>query len=239
MSALPIFEWKTCASAIPAQKGKRYAIYKRKVKKWDRLPMHGVMGYDWCIFLKDAVITVLRRKRGCIPLEVVMSDAPFDYYGMVEFAGRCVGGRVLIGGLGLGILTNLLANRRDVESITVVEIEPEIAEMVEPYLSEEVPIEVIRGDVFEVFPKLAYEEGREYDCVVVDIWSGRPPDVGESEWERHLDESYEDAKMIVQDCFPDAQHLFWGRQKEFEDELIEMHIAADRAYRQRLRKILK
>jgi len=39
---------------------------------------------------------------------------------MWEFAGRCIGGKVLLGGLGLGILTNLLALRRDVKSITVV-----------------------------------------------------------------------------------------------------------------------
>jgi len=230
---LPIADWKTCASVIPAQLTKHFGIYKRKVRAGKTLPMHGTFGYDEAFFLEDTIITVLRRRKGAIPEEVIMSDSPYEYYSMWEFAGRCVGGKVLLGGLGLGILANLLILRRDVRSVTIVEIEPEIIQMVKPYLRSEIPVEVIEGDIFDVFPKLGRNE--EFDSVIVDIWGEKPPEMDEEEWNKRLEESYRDAKMLVEGEFLDSQHLFWGRQKEFDAETVRLGYAWIQAHKGRKR----
>jgi len=197
---LPVAGWETCASRIPAQKRGEYAIIKKPITRGSYLEMGGVFGYEQCVFLEDSVITVLMRGD-----TVVMSDTPMEYYSMWELCARVRGGRVLIGGLGLGILTSLVALRRDVEEVTVVEVAPEVIEMVKPYLPK--TVEVIQGDVYVVFPRFSMR--RVYDTVIMDIW------------EKYSEDGAEEARILLEMCFEDAQHLYWGRfQREVEEEQV-------------------
>jgi len=205
---MPIYRWKTCASRIPPQRGTKVEIVKKMIEQGKMLPMKGVMGYDYAYFAYNTYITVLRFVNTKM---VIMSDAPGEYFSMWEYAGRCIGGKVLLGGLGLGILTNLLSLRRDVESITVVEIEPEVIRMVKPYLNNYIPINIIEGDIFDVFPKL---ENEEFDSVIVDIWN-----------DPNEEESFEDVRLMCEYLFPDAQRLYWAFQHKADlEEVIMMKI---------------
>jgi hypothetical protein len=205
--SLPVWGWKTCASIIPAQRRGDYAIEKRLFKKGSVSPMNGVLGYDECIFMEDTFLTVLREGEGDSAKGVWMSDSPIEYYSMWELVARCVGGRVLVGGLGLGILTNLLALRRDVSSLTVVEIAPEVIEMVQPYLSQYIPIKIIGRDFLDSW-KL---EEKDFDSVIIDIFIGTPE-------ERKL---FQDVQSLMESRFTDAQHLYWAYQKDHELELLQ------------------
>jgi len=173
-----------------------------------------VMGYHEAFFLEDTIITILRKGRGYSQEGVIMSDSPNEYYWMWALSSRANGGKVLVGGLGLGILTNILALRRDVEAITVVEIVPEIIKMVKPYLSSYVPIEVVEGDFFKEVPKLS-EESRQFDVVIVDLWNGV---------QKRDEEVFRDAQMLLEDLYPNAQHLYWQFQRKVDEEVVNQAV---------------
>lgn len=72
-------------------------------------------------------------------------------------------GNVLLGGLGVGELALLLANREYVSSVTIIEQSQEVIDLVEPYIKHD-KIKVIRDDI------LTYVPDKEYDYCYVDIW---------------------------------------------------------------------
>ena len=143
---------------------------------------------------------------------------------MWDMVVRAKGPRVLVGGLGLGLLIHLLSLRRDIEEITVVEIQQEIIDMVKQYLPKVPKVEVIQGDFFSIMGELGYGK-REFDTVICDIWKGR---------DEKSKELYEDCRGELEYCFPDAKHLFWAFQTEHETE--ESIVYGYMAIKDRLRK---
>jgi len=75
-------------------------------------------------------------------------------------------GDVLIGGLGLGYAATQLIRRPEVDSVTVVEISPEVIELVQPHIDDE--IIVICADLFEYLEGLTPVPP--FDYCFFDIW---------------------------------------------------------------------
>jgi len=210
---IPIWNWKTSASKIPQQSIGKYHIVKRKIERGATLPMNGVLGYDEALFVEDTIITVLREgeRNGKDSESVWMSDSPYEYYSMWELATRVYREKVLIGGLGLGILANILSLRKDIKQITVVEISPEIIKMVKPYLPKR--IEVIQGDFIRKMQEFESED-KKFDTIIADIWMST---------DEESKEMFEDCKAVMEDYYPDAQHLFWAFQKEYDNDIAEFY----------------
>ena len=97
-----------------------------------------------------------------------MSADQSEVSGMDDHA-RAAYGDVLIAGLGLGILPWLAAKNPNVRTITVVEIRPEVTELIAPVI-ENKKVNIVLGDVWE---HIAVSPGI-YDFIDLDIW----PDVG-------------------------------------------------------------
>lgn len=100
--------------------------------------------------------------------EVWMSDTRDEYRDHVELERRAHG-RVLLNGLGLGCAARMCLAKPDVEHVTVVEIEPDVIELVRPALIEEFGadrIEVVQGDAMTWRPPV----GALYGAVWHDIW---------------------------------------------------------------------
>lgn len=85
-----------------------------------------------------------------------------------------VNGRVLVLGLGLGYFPFVAASKKEVESITVIEIQPEIIrlfkENILPHFPNPEKITVIKADAFSYLKTL---KGGEFDCCFADIWEGQ------------------------------------------------------------------
>jgi hypothetical protein len=100
--------------------------------------------------------------------ELVMSDTPMELATNLE-AVRRANGRVLLAGLGLGvILVPMLASRR-VRHVTVVEREPDVIALVGPAFAEQVAsgrLEIIEADIERWRPP----RGARYDTIYFDIW---------------------------------------------------------------------
>ena len=104
----------------------------------------------------------------------MMSDTPMERFTNQDFINMAED-RVLIAGLGIGMVPVTLAQKDEIKHITVIEIDSEIIELVEPLIRKYVPnhekIEIIQADAYE-FPKTY--TGKKYDYLWLDIWPEFP-----------------------------------------------------------------
>lgn len=87
-------------------------------------------------------------------------------------AVKAAKGRVLTFGLGLGYFAYMASEKEDVESVTVVELDPDVISLFETFIMPQFPnkdkIKVICSDAFD-FADNVMRDG-EYDFVFADIW---------------------------------------------------------------------
>jgi hypothetical protein len=106
---------------------------------------------------ESVTITMLKHKKA-----IWMSNSPSELRDMQDLVDCVQGDRVLVAGLGLGVLVHLLHQEGKV--ITVVEISTDVCEMVGPYLPEEVTL--VNAD----FRKWVSDRDLKFDWVILDIW---------------------------------------------------------------------
>lgn len=87
-------------------------------------------------------------------------------------------GHVLIGGLGLGAVAHLMLKQPKVKSVTVIEREPELIELVRPFIDKN--IDVLQADLHEYVKTITHR--KQYDFAFFDIWQS----TGEWTWQTHV-----------------------------------------------------
>lgn len=97
---------------------------------------------------------------------VVMSDTPAEAYENLDFVQRAHG-RILINGLGLGLVLKAILNKPDVEHVTVVEISEDVIKLVAKHYACD-KLTIINADAFEH----EIPEDVMYNLVWHDIWDG-------------------------------------------------------------------
>ncbi len=206
-SLLTINEWRTPVSVIPEQTIGSFHIKKKQTKVGLTLSVNAC-GIDDVLFSTPVTLTILREgiKEANDTESVWMSDTPMEYYMAWELVARAKGSRILVGGLGLGLLVHLLALRKDIEHMTVVEQSSEIIALVASYLPSNVTI--IQGDFLQVIQDLSSKD-EQFDTIIVDIWKS---------CDDKDKELFEDCKMMLEDNYPDSLHLFWAFQEEVDNE---------------------
>lgn len=124
----------------------------------------GVDGYLFCELKNPAKITCLSKGR-----KMMMVDDPLHYYGMKRLAENSFGD-VLVGGLGLGMVTNFLIDNPAVNSITVYEVNADVINLIKPHIKESKKVKIIHGDFFKDQPF----DDKYYDTVLIDFWVQSP-----------------------------------------------------------------
>ena len=96
------------------------------------------------------------------------SDRPIEQYQQRE---SILGfrGRVLIGGLGLGVVVQMLTKYKGVTQIDVIEKAPEVMQLVQPYVGDK-RVSFYRDDLFDFLKQSAKLE-RTYNHAFFDIWT--------------------------------------------------------------------
>jgi len=95
-----------------------------------------------------------------------MSDTPAEIRDHVPFIGTSYG-RVLITGLGLGMVAQACLKRREVKSVTVIELEQDVIDLVGPhYLSKWPNLEIWHGDALT----MKIKPNTKWDVAWHDIW---------------------------------------------------------------------
>jgi hypothetical protein len=110
---------------------------------------------------KPGTIVQLVRK----PALIMMSDTAMERRTSYDILWHATG-HVLIAGLGLGMVALGIQGKEDVESVTVIEIEPEIIDLVVPQLPLNEKVAVVGGDIFTWYPP----NGVKFDTIYFDIW---------------------------------------------------------------------
>ena len=97
-----------------------------------------------------------------------MTDTPSELRDLREPARRAVGGRVLVNGLGLGIVLQAVLEEPAVEHLTVVEASDDVITLVAPHWVERYGgrLTVVHADAFKWRPP----RGARYEVVWHDIW---------------------------------------------------------------------
>ena len=98
--------------------------------------------------------------------ECVMSDTNIEKNTNREFCSKAYGD-IIIGGLGIGMIIMAIQDKPEVKSITVIEKNQEVIDMVASQLDFNEKVNIICADVFEWKP----ERGVKYDMAYMDIWN--------------------------------------------------------------------
>lgn len=106
--------------------------------------------------------------------EVVMSNTNMEKRTNLEFCHNAHGD-IIIGGLGIGMIILAIQDKSEVKSITVIEKNEEVIEMVATQLNFNDKVKIVHADVFEWRP----EKGVKYDMSYMDIWNYVNEDVYE------------------------------------------------------------
>ena len=127
--------------------------------------MEGVRGYDLVHVRKQIPITLLKIKE-----KTWMVDDPLHWYGMQDLAKHSHG-KVLVAGLGLGLLAHALVLNPKVESIDIFEINQDVIDLVIPLIPNDSKVRIYKKDIFD------YEWASiNYDTIIIDTWAGNRKD---------------------------------------------------------------
>lgn len=131
---------------------------------------------------------------------VVMSDTDMEKRTNLAFV-RNAHGKVLIGGLGIGLIILAVQDKLDVEKITVIEKNREVIDIVADQLPLNEKVEIVNADVFEHIP------AEKYNTIYMDIWNYINEDVYRkqmkpliSRYRRYLVPKTEDENRYI-DCW--------------------------------------
>lgn len=121
---------------------------------------------------------------------VMMSDTPMEKFTNQAFLNYAKG-RILIAGLGIGMLPASLSKKEDVESITIIELNQEVIDLVEPlirkYVKNADKIKIVQADAYK-YPSEHLNE--RYDFVYLDIWDTFPGEAEDLEMLNKIIELY-------------------------------------------------
>lgn len=162
-------EFKSPISHYPVMENGNFKISKIVMEAGR--PMEMITQRGFIRYETDIELTVLKENN-----KLWMSDRPSELQDMENLA-RYAKGNVVVAGLGLGVLIHILDAIEEVESITVVEINHDLIEMISPLLPPKA--RVIEDDWHQWIQRV--EEN--YDYYILDIW----PDICEDNFRGMLD----------------------------------------------------
>lgn len=162
--------------------------------------MEMVDGYP--IYLVKETIEVRELR---IDGETVMVDDPLHWIGMERLA-EASSGRVLVGGLGLGIIVHHLVKNPNVESIEVIELNQDVIDLVTPLLPKDGRIVIKQGNIFDYM----YSDDLYYDTVINDIWVKEGPDDQAKEAGTGTSSDIGGSILLYQAKKPGAKIFVWG-----------------------------
>lgn len=132
--------------------------------------------------------------------EVVMSDTDMEKRTNANFV-RNAHAKVLIGGLGIGLILLAIQDKPEVEKIVVVEKYHEVIELIKDQLPLNSKVKIVNADVWE------YEPTERFNTIYMDIWNYINTDIYQksmkplmARYRKYLVSKNEDADRFI-DCW--------------------------------------
>ena len=153
-------EYVQLSTVLPEMVGEKFKVKHYKIpKQWCfRRSENSHISLDHLID-HDYTYTKLSDKNG-----VWMSNTPMETVSNQNFINKA-NGDVLIFGLGIGLIVFPLLNCDDVKSITIVEKEQELINMVGKHIVSD-KVTILLGDA----DTMEFDKGIKFDTIYFDIW---------------------------------------------------------------------
>jgi hypothetical protein len=207
-------KWQT-KNPIPECESENLALVKMVLPEGGMLELSGS---SRCDFDADVTFTVLRKKDTC--KTVWMSDTPFEARSNAS-AIKHAEGNVLVAGLGIGYVLLKMVAKKKVTSITVIEENKELIDLILPHLEPHLKgkVKVINKDIYK------YKTKRIFDFCWFDIWesdSGFEYAAPKLMWQFRKNCSIDKMKFwgeyFNRWCKPDKWNLLTRFDKNFADK---------------------
>lgn len=202
LTRIKISEWRTPATDYPK---KEFGSARIKREKYSRAYYHnyGLRGYEYFEVTKPIPVTNLEIKDDKGNWKIWMVDDPPHWWSMQNYAANSAG-KVLVAGLGLGLVTGELLNNIDVDSITIIECNKDVIGLISPLLpkAEDVKFDIINGDFYDFI----IETNEKFDRIIIDLWVTGSLE----ETLTVLREEVSPLSYYIRKLFPDASVVFHG-----------------------------
>lgn len=135
--------------------------------------MGGMGGYESYWLRSRFKVRTLERRSKDGSWKVWMVDDPLHWLGMKGYVDELPGGKVLVGGLGLGLCLHHMAPLGRFTEITVVEIDRDVISLISPTLPPDSRIAIVNEDVCRYLrPEMRF------DGILWDLSVGTPDEKG-------------------------------------------------------------
>lgn len=207
-----IESWETPASNYPRAALKEWAISSRDAGE-GIYPMQNPGSFYYC----PQPITVTVLTEGDL---VWFTDEPRQLFALAEIGLFRAYGRVLVGGLGLGLIHSFLRNNPRVTDVLTIERGEALKELVWPYMSYG---DLAIGDFYAEVPKLA-NRGQKIDTIITDFIFGHQ---NPGTWQQ-----LQEQRQFCQKYYSQALFLEHGYQRELDRERVALAVpgAMDQFY---------
>jgi len=201
-------EFSTPYTALPEIRSKYYRLKKVRYTR-GLYRMENVYGYRYFYVEKPITVTILEYKEGK-EWSTLMVDDPMHWFGMRELSELVKPSKVLVAGLGMGLILHHLVKREDVRKIKVVEIDEELVKFIKPYLPDDKRIGIEIKDYYGYLHEhlLGHRKREDFNSVIIDLWV-----LGEEDTEmkrKHIAICMDATRKLTKACFPNAKILLWG-----------------------------
>ena len=201
---IKISEWKTPATDYP-EKQIGSARIVHGFYNYGLFHNYGVRGYKFFDVTKQIPVTSLeiREDKDKRVWWTWMVDDPPHWWSMQDYARNSTG-RVLVAGLGLGLVTHELLNNVDADSIIVIEKNKDVIDLISMLLpkAEGIKFQIINKDFYD----FVHESEEDFDRLIVDLWTSGSLE----ETKRILHEEVIPFSYYLKIKYPDASMVFHG-----------------------------
>ncbi len=164
-------DWKSPASTYPLKKSGKAKLSRVKYHA-GTYRMEGVDGYDY-FEVKDYIfVTCLKIGR-----EVVMVDDVLHWQGMKALA-KCCKGKVLVAGLGMGLIVHALVDNSEVTEIKIIERNEDVINLTSPLIPKDCRITIKHEDFYDYMENNLVNPEIAFDYIIIDIfWGNRSREI--------------------------------------------------------------
>ncbi len=201
---IKISEWKTPATGYPERQVNSARIV-HGFYDCGYFHNYGVRGYEFFEVTKRIPVTSLeiREDKDKRVWWTWMVDDPPHWWSMQDYAQNSIG-RVLVAGLGLGLVTYELLNNIDVDSITIIEKSKDVIDLISPLLpkAEDIEFQIINKDFYDFI----HESEENFDRIIIDLWTSG----SKEETMRILQDEVRPFSYYMKMRYPDSSIVFHG-----------------------------
>lgn len=145
---------------VPDGQSGPWRIETKIVEDPDLLSKARAIVHGYGRYVPAGTYKILYRDR-----EVIMSNTPDEIRDFMYFIHKARG-RVLVNGLGLGVVLKALIEKPEVDFVTVIELSEDVIKLVGPTFENHPKVEIIHADAYTYQPP----KGVRYNAVWHDIW---------------------------------------------------------------------